>query len=347
MPMHKEKIQGKYFIGANTSNGFVNYASEIINKLDRVYIIKGGPGTGKSTLMKKVLENAEMKGYSCELYFCSSDDSSLDGIIVKEASLGIIDGTSPHSIEPTYPGAVEEIINLGQFWDKSVLFEKKDEIRELSDEKKKLFSKVYRNLSVCKELRMERKSISKEFFNYNKARAVCERIIKSIGDNNGYLLENRQISAFGMNGFSRLSTYEDLAEDCRLISDSRGVNNILCDVLFDTAKQMGVHTWLSRNCFCEVDAFYFPKSKTAILSNCESEKATRIINTERFINKADVLANKKLLRFLSRTEDALINEAQHTFEEIKKCHFSLENIYSMAMDFNKSGSMYEKIIESF
>ena len=347
MPMHKDKFEKRYFIGANTSEGFVNYTNEIINKLSKVYIIKGGPGTGKSTLMKKISENAEMKGYGCEYYYCSSDSTSLDGVVIKEASIGIIDGTSPHSIDPVYPGAVEEIVNLGQFWDESVLFERKEEIRELNDEKKKLFSKVYSYLAVCKELREERISLSSTFFNYDKARAACERLIKGIGQSGGFRLENRQISALGMNGFCQFSTYSDLAEDCRLISDARGVNSILCDVLLDTARHMGIHTWVSRNCFYEVDAFYFPQGNLAILSNCDSDKVTKLINTERFINKQEISTNKKLLRFLARTEEALTNEVRLTFEKIKKCHFDLEGIYSSAMDFSQNRCVYEKITDTF
>ena len=38
----------KYFAAANTVDGFVSYYDEIFVKCSRVYIIKGGSGTGKS-----------------------------------------------------------------------------------------------------------------------------------------------------------------------------------------------------------------------------------------------------------------------------------------------------------
>ena len=44
-----------YFAAANTYKGFESFFDEIFNteKLERIYILKGGPGAGKSTLMQR------------------------------------------------------------------------------------------------------------------------------------------------------------------------------------------------------------------------------------------------------------------------------------------------------
>ena len=69
----------------------------------------------ESTLMKKVAHKAEEMGYETELIYFSSDPESLDGVIVKDLNISVIDGTSPHTLEPKFPGAVENIINTGDF----------------------------------------------------------------------------------------------------------------------------------------------------------------------------------------------------------------------------------------
>ena len=111
------------FLGANTPQGFISFFDELYNPYEncRAYIIKGGPGTGKSTLMKKVCAEAESRGYAVEKVYCSSDPDSLDGLIVPEVGVSIADGTSPHTLEPRFPGACENIINLGECWDKDSL----------------------------------------------------------------------------------------------------------------------------------------------------------------------------------------------------------------------------------
>ena len=75
--------QSNYFLGSNTNLGFYSYFDKILNpqKNARLYIIKGGPGSGKSTLMKRLLERFIADGDDIEKFYCSSDPNSLDGVL--------------------------------------------------------------------------------------------------------------------------------------------------------------------------------------------------------------------------------------------------------------------------
>jgi len=87
----------KVFPGGNTSQGFYSFYDYILHpEAKRLFILKGGPGVGKSTLMKQVGETMLAKGYDIEFHYCSSDNSSLDGIVIPALQVGIIDGTAPH-----------------------------------------------------------------------------------------------------------------------------------------------------------------------------------------------------------------------------------------------------------
>ena len=109
-----------YFAGANTKRGFVSAYPAFIDEtvLTRVYVLKGGSGTGKSSLMKKCAERAVANGSSVTMLLCSSDPSSADAVILKgeHGAAAILDGTAPHITDPLFPGAVSEIVNLGEFW---------------------------------------------------------------------------------------------------------------------------------------------------------------------------------------------------------------------------------------
>ncbi len=106
-----------FFLGANTGNGFVNGFSECYNpeKGEKLYIIKGGPGTGKSTFMKKLTLFLEEKGIESELYLCSSDPESLDGVRFPALGVSLVDGTAPHIMEPKMLGITEEVLFLGGY----------------------------------------------------------------------------------------------------------------------------------------------------------------------------------------------------------------------------------------
>ena len=114
-----------YYAAANTEKGFKSLFGEIFSpkELSRLYIIKGGPGTGKSTFMRGVAKAAEQRGFDVEYYYCSADTGSLDGVKIPSLKTALIDGTSPHSYEPRYPGACETVIDLGQNFDTGKLRE--------------------------------------------------------------------------------------------------------------------------------------------------------------------------------------------------------------------------------
>ena len=123
----------KYFVCANSSQGFFNLFQENLEGLNQVFILKGGPGSGKSTLMKRIGSYFYDLGYGIDYIYCSSDVESLDGIIIPKLSVAIVDGTAPHIIEPTVPGAIEQYVNLGIAWDIDQLKLHTDEIKALKE----------------------------------------------------------------------------------------------------------------------------------------------------------------------------------------------------------------------
>ena len=84
-----------YYAAANTANGFLSLFGEIFSPaaLSRIYIIKGGPGTGKSTFMYGIGKAAKERGLETEYYYCSADTGSLDGVKIPELAAAVIDGT--------------------------------------------------------------------------------------------------------------------------------------------------------------------------------------------------------------------------------------------------------------
>ena len=92
----------EYFAAANTAAGFISYFDRIFDPsvLDDLYIIKGGPGCGKSTFMKTLRGCAEALGADTESYLCSSDPASLDGLFIPALGLAFVDGTAPHADAP-------------------------------------------------------------------------------------------------------------------------------------------------------------------------------------------------------------------------------------------------------
>lgn len=90
--------QIRYFLGANSPSGFYSLYDQLIDleTARSVYLLKGGPGCGKSSLMRRVARHAEAAGCAVEYIICSGDPDSLDAIVIPELSAALVDATAPH-----------------------------------------------------------------------------------------------------------------------------------------------------------------------------------------------------------------------------------------------------------
>lgn len=90
------------FLGGNTCLGFYSFYENIIEPdAARIFIIKGGSGVGKSTFMKQIGEEMQEEGYDIEFHWCSSDNKSLDAVVISALRIALIDGTAPHRVVST------------------------------------------------------------------------------------------------------------------------------------------------------------------------------------------------------------------------------------------------------
>lgn len=87
------------YLGAATPLGSRDFVPNITDGVKR-YFVKGRPGTGKSTMLKKIVNAAVNKGYDVEVYHCGFDPNSLDMVISRELNFAIFDSTAPHEYFP-------------------------------------------------------------------------------------------------------------------------------------------------------------------------------------------------------------------------------------------------------
>ena len=106
------------FLSANTAAGFYSVYEDLANPEhgDKIWYIKGGPGNGKSTFMRRTGEAAEAAGHHVEYFLCSGDPDSLDGIYIRELKTAYVDATAPHVQEPSLPGISGRYLDLSQFY---------------------------------------------------------------------------------------------------------------------------------------------------------------------------------------------------------------------------------------
>ncbi|MGE5571941.1 MAG: PRK06851 family protein [Bacillota bacterium] len=171
----------KVFPGANTPEGFFSFYEYVIGPdANKILIVKGGPGVGKSTLMRKIGQRFLDMGYDVEFCCCSSDNDSLDGAVVPDLGLALIDGTAPHVVDPKNPGAVDEIINLGDFWNEKALRASRREIMEANREVARLFERAFRYLKEAKVVHDDWEACYTEALDVGYANCMVDEVKRDI-----------------------------------------------------------------------------------------------------------------------------------------------------------------------
>lgn len=89
------------FFGTSTPDGLRDFLPELTIGLKR-YLIKGPPGTGKSTLLKAVVKKAVELGYDADIYYCLLNPKSLDMVVIPELNFCLFDATAPHEYAPVF-----------------------------------------------------------------------------------------------------------------------------------------------------------------------------------------------------------------------------------------------------
>lgn len=348
----------KYFAAANSSGGFVSWFDEIFapEKFERVYLIKGGSGTGKSTLMKRIAEYAHEKSFTCEGFYCSSDPDSLDGLIIKSEfcrGIAFVDATAPHTKDPKIPGAVEEIVNLGEFWDDKKLISSREEITDLITKKSELFKQAYEFLHASGEFSKLLHSMSSEIVNFTKIQAAADRLVAQRMKRSHFNVKNecgislRGISAISTKGIVQFDTYKT----CKFVytvEDSMSTAPFMLDALIKSAKRAGLEIIRAPSPLEPdmTEAISLPELEISIITgNKIDNENSKNINMERFIDRGAISSElKKERKIMAKCKSELLECALEKLSEVRRIHSELESIYISTMDFDSLNAFTENLL---
>ncbi|MCR4925858.1 MAG: ATPase [Clostridiales bacterium] len=348
-----------FFMGANSPNGFFSMFDGLYNPYGnwQAYIIKGGPGTGKSGLMRKVASAMEEKGFLVEKIICSSDPDSLDGVIIPELKVCIADGTSPHTIEPKFPGAVEEIVNLGEFWNSDILQDNLQSIRNTAIENSACHKRCMEFLAAVQLLRDDTMKIAQTYTDKSKIRSYASRFAaKEFGVVRGRIGKEskRFLSAVTPKGiYVNTQTILNLCDKLVVIEDDYGaVSSYMLDCLRSYAIACGLEVI---SCMCplaptkKIEHLIIPEISMGIFTSNSIHKAdfeaSRKISAKRFMDCDALKKHKYTIGFNTRASEELLSEAIGILEQAKQLHDKLESYYINAMDFERVEKKTEEIIE--
>ncbi|MBP3919013.1 MAG: hypothetical protein J6I50_07585 [Clostridia bacterium] len=355
--MKKKQTEVSYFAAANTANGFYSCFPALFDpksgEWNHIYIVKGGPGTGKSGFMKRAAEAAEKRGCNVERFYCSSDTNSLDGVRIPSRGIAFLDGTAPHAVDPVYPGALEEILNMGMFFDIEHLRGAKEEIQRLHAENAACHARASRYLRAAGEIHAAFQTLVRDAFLSEKADAAAARMLHGtpVEKEENIHICTRFVTANSVQGMVHLPTAETHAARCVMVDDKKHLAAFVLSSLVRAAEKRGV----SYTRFAsplqpeETEGLYFPGMDTLYMTDRygvvrdDAEK----LNTARFFDAKKLSSVRESAQFASKCETALTEGALEALAEAGRIHDELESHYVSAMDFTALNAYTDRFLKAF
>ncbi len=343
------KIEGKSksFAAANTSEGFKSCFEEIFfsPNISKRYILKGGPGTGKSSFLSRVALAAEKKGHEIEYFYCSSDTHSLDGVVI-DKSTALFDGTAPHSYDTLLAGVCDNIINLGEFWSSDKLFACKNDIIKLNKCKKDAYSRAYGYLSAAGKIQSCMQNMRKEFLLCEKLSSSAVRAYEGLGlKKSTGRVHTRQMTAYGTGGKVHFDTLLNMADTVYNIEDFYGTAGAFLSELLRKSRENGTECLVSFDNLSPStpSEIYFPDA--SVYFGVTDGEGDKNINMKRFANTAKFAKIRPQYRAAERVRDTACSLALSELARAGEAHAELEGYYVSSMDFSRQSEYCTNFIE--
>ena len=340
------------FLGCNSGSGFISEFGTVYDGDSgwTAHIIKGGPGTGKSTFMKKIAAEAVTKGFNPIISPCTGDPDSLDAVIIPEISAVIMDGTAPHIVEGENIGGVERIVNFGDAFDYRKLRRRRNEIIKTNRLISENYRLVYRYTAAAAALKKSVLPSLQSAVDGEKTAAFCRNFTRKHLPKKGK--EGRETTAFldGLTCKGKIffgDAPSRLVSDITVIDDRDGAAaNAVIRGIAAAAKQNGYDYILCPDPLMPdvlLRHIIIPQAGVAVITGTRDTVTgcTRQIHAKRFLNGKDIA--KERVNFSFRTAAELENTAMEAMKRCKQLHDELEKLYSDAVDFMVIDGLYSKI----
>ena len=333
-----------FFLGANSAEGFYGLYDQLLDvRLYDLLILKGGPGCGKSTFMRRAAAAMEERGLETVYIHCSGDPDSLDGVIFPAIGTAIVDGTAPHVLEPRYVGAHERYVDLSPCYDLAAAKETASGLTALTDAYRASYREAYHVLRALGGVDEERRALVRARFDGEKllrrAAGIAAREFRGRGEARG---RSAEVFLGGLTCQGRLCRFDSVDALCPRVyelCDSYGLAAPMLRALREAALDAGEDVLACRDPLrpAELEHLLIPARGLAFITTGEGVryegKPYRRLRVDAMAEEKLARAEKAHLRFIRRVRRALEEEAVASLARAKRGHDALEALYRPCVDF--------------
>lgn len=331
-----------FFVGANSGDGFQNLFGELVDLEDTydLMVLKGGPGVGKNTFMRMLGQTMEQAGAAVEYLWCSGDPDSLDGVVLPELRCAVVDGTSPHVIEPQYPAAVDRYVDLGRFYDLTAAKAAVEEVKLHTRMYQAAYVRAYHSLKAARQVELDTLAEIRTTFDAarteRRINGIIARELRGRKGRHGKTVR-RFLGSITHQGYIwRFDSVDTLCPRVYEFADSWELAAPYLEKIHAAAVEQGWDTILcvSPEAPDQAEHLLIPGLGLAFVTSRpgmdHGKKPDRRIRLDAMVQPE----HKARLRFQSRMTALLREEGVAALKEAKSSHDKLEAVYNPYVDFD-------------
>ncbi|MEG1944068.1 MAG: hypothetical protein RR058_01415 [Oscillospiraceae bacterium] len=334
-----------YFLGSTNPDGFVSFFEQLLDLSApfRTYIIKSGPGCGKSSMMKRMANRISQAGFDLELIHCSSDPDSLDGVVCRQLHFAIADGTSPHVLEPSLPACKQEVVSLYDCIDSAQLTAGFLFLRENYEIYCENHIRAKRYACAFGKLFVDLRDTSSRYVETTKLHRYAENLAARTMPKKccaGFESVRLSGAITPLCYIDYTKSNLDSLENVYILNDRyTSAGHMLMKLLRDRARLAGYDIVTSRNPFCpiEIDSVLIPELSLAFATAGFFDplyvSGAHTIG-EKTVYSSDLELCRKRLSFMQRASHELLNESGKYLAQAKAMHDKMESVYSANINFD-------------
>lgn len=171
-----------YFAHGNTAHGAHFLYPSAFDGLNKIFVLTGPQGTGKSTVIRSLADSLLDKGLHVQCFHSPLRPDELDGIILTELKVGIADGRVCMGISDSGAG---EILNIHfeEAFDHSLISpEHNIAIEDLSGQLERAYSEAYETFAMALRIHDEWEKFYIDNMDFSKADQIAQDLIQELYD---------------------------------------------------------------------------------------------------------------------------------------------------------------------
>lgn len=332
--------QGKLkrmIVGGNTADGYISFAAENLRDCERVFMLMGAVGCGKSSLILRVAQSMQERGLDVELWQATGVLANAEVVVIPELAAAVVDAGFMEHIHPESLGVVEEVYNFAEYWDEDLIRRNHREIKRLQALVKENMLSEAGLLTVLSENQPRRYAAAGIRLSEEELEEIAAGLAAEIFNKSRVRVRHFLASVWGADGV--VSFVQEVSEDCER-------RFLLCgevDFLLERLLQAAVERGLS------ADLYYDPLNTSRLQAVILPQLSIAVLDAE--LEGLEPRYNDEVFVCCQAEENDAVTDEPSVAAEVRAAALCGEEntrrlaaYYTAAMDFERLDDVCSEIL---